>query len=101
MTEPNEPGRHTPHEGEWFEDRSIYIHIGKVRKDGKWAMIDCYIIRSGDHPWDRTYMQHWEKEQLIGNGVSWRLLKEPPAEVIDGLTWSYDGNRDYYGPKPR
>jgi hypothetical protein len=91
----------TPREGEWYKDRSIYIRIDHVDAGGRWAAIQCYVMRPACHSFDRSYMQTWTKSEQSVDGLrNCELLPEPPDNVLEAMNWPYD-HRGYYGPKPR
>jgi|ERR1700746_1951709 len=88
-----------PQADEWYKDRNIYIHIDVVDAGGRWATIHCYVMRPGNHYFDRTYMQSWTKsEQSVAGMSSWELLPEPPDNVLEALNWPCDYRGYYAGP---
>jgi hypothetical protein len=77
-----------PETGDWYLSSGIYIEVGELAPDGRWAMIHCSVRRDTTMPprpgGPEFYVHMWDKEQPTSDGVfpkDWTKLREVPDWV--------------------
>lgn len=96
-----------PETGDWYLLNAIYIEVGEIAPDGRWAMIHCSVRRDPAMPpregAPQFYVHMWSKQQPTPDGVfpkDWNKLKDVPEWVypFDPHQQGTDGRYGFPGP---